>query len=94
VQITYTALVATVALASALAFGLGGREVAGTMLNDAYRKGREQRGQVRSDMETGKRRGQEHAERGKQRAQAEVGADRQPGNGGQGGPSGAYRAEG
>jgi hypothetical protein len=94
VQITYTALVATVALASALAFGLGGREVAGTMLNDAYRKGQEQRGQVRQDVETGKQRGQEQAERGKQRAQAEVGTDRKPGNGGQGGPSGAYRAEG
>src|SRR5215213_8459604 len=47
VQITYTALLATVALASALAFGLGGREVAGEMLGDAYRKGQREKGQVK-----------------------------------------------
>jgi len=73
VQITYTALLFTVALASALAFGLGGREVAGQMLGDAYRKGQEQKGQVKDDLQTGKERGQEQAERGKERAQREVG---------------------
>src|SRR4051812_36110714 len=93
VQITYTALLGSVALASALAFGLGGREVAGQMLGDAYRKGQEQRGQVRRDVELGKERGQEQAERGKQRAQREVG-DRPTGNGaGDDRTTGSYRAE-
>jgi len=72
VQITYTALLFTVALASALAFGLGGREVAGQMLGDAYRKGQEQKGQVKADIEKGRDRGQEQAEGGRQRAQREV----------------------
>lgn len=72
VQITYTALLGAVALASALAFGLGGREVAGQMLGDAYRKGQEQKDQVKGDVQKGRERGQEQAERGKQRAQREV----------------------
>nr|MBA3509737.1 hypothetical protein [Thermoleophilaceae bacterium] len=87
VQITYTALLGAVALASALAFGLGGREVAGQMLGDAYRKGQEQKDQVKADVQTGKDRGQEQAERGKQRAQQEVGDGR-----GERGGTGSYRA--
>lgn len=75
VQITYTALLFSVALASALAFGLGGREVAANMLGDAYRKGQEQKGQVKADLQTGRERGQEQAQRGKERAQREVGDD-------------------
>ncbi len=67
VTITYTALLFTVALASALAFGLGGRQVAADMLGTAYDKGREQRGQVKADLQKGKQRGQEQAERGKKR---------------------------
>ena len=50
VTITYAALIGGVFLAMALAFGLGGREVAGRMLGDAYDKGQEQRGQVKRDM--------------------------------------------
>jgi Conserved TM helix len=73
VTITYTALLFTVALASALAFGLGGRQVAADMLGSAYQKGQEQRGQVKADIQKGKERGQEQAERGKQKAQTEVG---------------------
>jgi hypothetical protein len=61
VTITYGALIGGVFLAMALAFGLGGREVAGQMLGDAYDKGREQRGQVRRDMEVGKERGKQDA---------------------------------
>ena len=41
VQITYIALVGSVALGLALAFGLGGRDVAARVLEDAYRDGRE-----------------------------------------------------
>lgn len=93
VQITYTALLFSVALASALAFGLGGREVASKMLGDAYQKGQEQRGQVRRDMETGKDRAETQAQRGKQRAQSEVEGGQGGGDTGSGGAfGGSYRA--
>ena len=68
VTITYAALIGGVFLAMALAFGLGGREVAGRMLNDAYDKGQEQRGQVKRDMEVGKERGKQDAQRVKDKA--------------------------
>src|SRR5687767_184081 len=68
VTITYAALIGGVFLAMALAFGLGGREVAGRMLSDAYEKGQEQRGQVRRDMELGKQRGKQDAQRAKDEA--------------------------
>jgi hypothetical protein len=63
VTITYAALIGGVFLAMALAFGLGGRDVAGRMLADAYDKGREQRGQIRRDMEIGKERGKRDTQR-------------------------------
>ena len=69
VTITYGALIGGVALAMALAFGLGGRDVASRMLSDAYAKGQEQRGQVRRDMEVGKQRGQQDARRVQREAQ-------------------------
>jgi Conserved TM helix len=75
VTITYGALIGGVFLAMALAFGLGGRDVAARMLADAYEKGQEQRGRVRRDVELGKQRGQQDA----QRARAE--AERRAGNG-------------
>src|ERR687890_1953076 len=62
VQITYTALIGALALGLALAFGLGGREVAAEMLRNAYRKGQEQKGQVKADLQKGKERGQRQAE--------------------------------
>ena len=70
VTITYAALIGGVFLAMALAFGLGGREVAGRMLDDAYDKGQEQRGQVKRDMEIGKERGKQDAERAKVEAES------------------------
>jgi hypothetical protein len=56
VTITYAALLAMLALAGALAFGLGGRDVAAQMLGQAYRSGQANAGQVRRDMQTGKAR--------------------------------------
>jgi Conserved TM helix len=47
VTITYAALMGAVALGMALAFGLGGRDVASRMLEDAYRRGQEERGRRR-----------------------------------------------
>ena len=43
VTITYAALMGAVALGMALAFGLGGREVASRILGDAYRRGQAER---------------------------------------------------
>lgn len=76
VTITYAALIGGVFLAMALAFGLGGRDVAGRMLADAYDKGREQRGQVRRDMEIGKERGKQDAQRAKDEAEQRTGNGR------------------
>jgi Conserved TM helix len=73
VTITYAALIGGVFLAMALAFGLGGREVAGQMLSDAYDKGQRERDTVRRDFEVGKERGKRDAERAKEEAQARAG---------------------
>ena len=90
VTITFLVLLGSIGLGMALAFGLGGRQIAARLLEDAYQKGQEQRGQVRRDMELGKQRAQEQAERGKQRAEAETAS----GNAAGGPPPapGAYRA--
>src|SRR5918998_73377 len=50
VMITYAALIGGMFLAMALAFGLGGREVAGRMLSEAYDRGRESTGRFRRDV--------------------------------------------
>jgi hypothetical protein len=68
VTITYAALLGAAALAMALAFGLGGRDVAHRMLVDAYDKGQQQRDQVKRDMEVGKERSKQDAERLKREA--------------------------
>lgn len=56
VTITYAAIVGSVALGSALAFGLGGRDVAGRMLETTYSKAQANKEQVKSDVKTGKNR--------------------------------------
>lgn len=48
VTITYAALMGAIALGVALAFGLGGRDVASRMLEDAYRRGQEERARARA----------------------------------------------
>jgi hypothetical protein len=73
VTITYGALIGGVFLAMALAFGLGGRQVAGQMLQDAYDKGQQERDTVRRDMQIGKERGKQDAERVKTEAQSRAG---------------------
>jgi hypothetical protein len=54
VTITYAALMGAIALGSALAFGLGGREVAGEMLRGAYDRGRENGDQWRRELRQGR----------------------------------------
>jgi Conserved TM helix len=68
VTITYAALIGGLFLAMALAFGLGGRDVAARMLSGAYDKGQEQRGQVEQDMQTGKDRARQDAQKAKAKA--------------------------
>jgi small-conductance mechanosensitive channel len=70
VQITYTALIGALALGLALAFGLGGREVAADMLRNAYQKGQEQKGQVKADMQQGKERAEVQARSAKDGAES------------------------
>jgi small-conductance mechanosensitive channel len=48
VVITYAALMGAVALGAALAFGLGGRDVASRMLEEAYRRGQAERAHART----------------------------------------------
>ncbi|CAN5404177.1 hypothetical protein BH10ACT10_BH10ACT10_29140 [soil metagenome] len=71
VQIAFAATMGALALGLALAFGLGGRPVAQQMLEDAYRKGREQKDQVKDDLETGR----DRAETQGRRAQSQVPAN-------------------
>jgi hypothetical protein len=68
VMITYAALMGAVALGMALAFGLGGRDVAARVLEDAYRKGQASRGDIRRDLEVGKDRAKVDAQRVKEQA--------------------------
>src|SRR5215211_113707 len=49
VTITYAALLGALALGLALAFGLGGRDLASRMLEDTYRRGREERERYRAE---------------------------------------------
>src|SRR4051794_28502419 len=56
VTITYAALIGMLALAGALAFGLGGRDVAARLLENAYQNGQNMREQAKQDVDTGKQR--------------------------------------
>jgi hypothetical protein len=56
VRIAFAATMFALALGLALAFGLGGRDLAGRMLDDAYRKGKEQKEQAKRDMQLGRER--------------------------------------
>jgi hypothetical protein len=62
VTITYAALLGMLALAGALAFGLGGREVAAELLRGAYQSGQQNKDQVTRDMQQGKQRAEQHAD--------------------------------
>lgn len=59
VRIAFAATMFALALGLALAFGLGGRDLAGRVLEDAYRKGKEHKEQARRDLETGRARAEQ-----------------------------------
>jgi hypothetical protein len=61
VTITYAGLIGAVALGSALAFGLGGREVARELLQGAYDKGREHKDEFKRDLDVGMSRAKDEA---------------------------------
>jgi small-conductance mechanosensitive channel len=63
VTITYAGLIGMLALAGALAFGLGGRDLAAQMLGQAYDAGQRNAGQVKQDMQTGRERAEVQAQR-------------------------------
>src|SRR3954451_138460 len=69
VTITYAALLGSLGLGMALAFGLGGRETAARLVSGAYDKGHEHQKQVKHDMQLGKQRSQRQTERAKQKVQ-------------------------
>ena len=62
VNVTYIALIGAVALGSALAFGLGGRDAAADLINSGYRKAQQQSDQVQRDLEVGQHRAQAEAQ--------------------------------
>jgi hypothetical protein len=62
---TYTLLLGAVALGSALAFGLGGRDVAARMLEGAYQKGQQNKEQIKQDLARGKEQAQQEAQQKK-----------------------------
>src|SRR5947209_16483583 len=62
VTITYAALLGMLALAGALAFGLGGRDVAAQLLQSAYESGQDAKGQAKADARKGKQRAQRQAQ--------------------------------
>ena len=75
VTITYAALIGMLALAGALAFGLGGRDIASRMLSDAYDAGQRNKDQVKEDVEKGRDRAEDQADRAKDNVQG-GGSDR------------------
>jgi hypothetical protein len=59
---TYTLVLGAIALGAALAFGLGGRDVAKQMLEGAYEKGQQNKGQFKRDLDQGVSRGREQVQ--------------------------------
>jgi hypothetical protein len=75
VVITYAALLGAIALGSALAFGLGGRELASELLRGAYEKGQDNAGQVTDDLATGRENVQSELQRRRRDSDAPIARD-------------------
>lgn len=65
VIITYIALLGSLAVAFAIAFGWGGIDTARKLLDMAYKKGEENAGQIKEDFQRGSERAKEETERTK-----------------------------
>lgn len=68
---TFYIVLGAIALAAALAFGLGGRNAAQRMLDSAYEKGQEAAPQVRQEMALARQRASERADEGRARVEQE-----------------------
>ena len=79
VRITYAALLGAVALGSALAFGLGGRDVAARMLEGAYQRGQANKEQYKQDLDQGMQRAREQVEEVRSSMQGDDSAQPAPG---------------
>ena len=75
VVITYAALLGAIALGSALAFGLGGRDVAARMLEGAYSGVQQNKEQWKRDLDTGLSRGKDEAKRAKESVSSDASED-------------------
>lgn len=76
VTITFAALMFALALTTSLAFGLGGRNVASQMLEQAYTKGQGSLGQVKSDFQKGRQNAAQMANQAKEKTSTdEAGAE-------------------
>jgi len=75
VTITYAGLIGAIALGTALAFGLGGRDVAREMLRGAYEKGQENKEQFKQDLDQGLSRAKEETEKAKESLSSDSGSD-------------------
>jgi hypothetical protein len=78
VVITYASLIGSFALAAALAFGLGGRDVAARMLESAYVAGQRSSDQMRRDLAVGRERARQDAERVKNAVDEQESGQAQP----------------
>jgi small-conductance mechanosensitive channel len=67
---TYIALIGALALAAALAFGLGGRDAARDLIDSGYRRAQANTEQVRQDVQVGRERAAQDVEQVRERAQA------------------------
>lgn len=76
VIIMFAVIMGSLGLGMALAFGLGGRDVAGKMLSDAYDKGRENQEDVKDDLRKGKERAEEQKDRAQSRVEDDPGTQR------------------
>jgi len=74
VRITYMALMGSLALGLALAFGLGGRDLAAQALQSAQDKGKEQKDQVKQDFQKGRDQAQQDAQQAREKAQERMGS--------------------
>ncbi|VXB67814.1 mechanosensitive ion channel family protein [Nocardioides sp. AX2bis] len=62
VTIAFAATMGALALGTALAFGLGGKDVAGRILEDAYASSREAKERAKSDLQTGRARAEQQVD--------------------------------
>jgi small-conductance mechanosensitive channel len=70
VTATYIALIGALALGSALAFGLGGRDTAADIINSSYRKAQEHADTLRRDAQLARERGQHDARQAREHAES------------------------